>query len=47
MEKNMNTCVYIHIYTHMSHYAVQQKHNTVNQLYFNKINFKIKNKQRF
>ena len=27
----------IYIYTHMKHFAIHQKHNTVNQLYFNKI----------
>ena len=32
-----NVCMYLYTYIYMNHFAVHNKHNIVNQLYFNKI----------
>ena len=37
--------MWIYIYIKLNHFAVHLKHNTVNQLGFNKVFLKIKNKQ--
>ena len=35
MKKNVYVCVYIYMYIQLNHFAVHQKHNTVNEQKFN------------
>ena len=37
----------MHVYAQLNHFAIQQKHNTVYQLYFNKIKVKVSESQNY